>query len=605
MSDDHDLRFEFPVDVTGFSVDRSRRRISGMVLPWDIAAWDSAGTARWRFRRGSVEIPQSLDRVKLLRDHDPKRVVGKAVAFDDRDDGLYGTFQLSRGTEGDAVLADAEDRILDGFSVGPSVGPEGWDFDRADPSIRNVSHSKMVETTITAFPAYDDARVASVHASRKGAQGMADSPNGGQGNGDKPDPKPTVLDKPDAGMQRFEADLTERFGKLTEHVEQSAKASGEAIAKAVSDAVAVAFGRLEDIDASGRGAEAAARIKVISEPPVYRFAGGHGQPSMVKDAWAYHIDRDLDARDRLRRFQQQQADLVKFATVTTGNASEVIPPGYRPDLYVTQLMQGRPIVSQASRGTISDATPFTVPRFVSATGATADHVQGVNPTDGTLDLDTVTVTPGAISGVFKLTREIIDAANPAIDAISMAAMRESWNRQTEQKAYAELNVDANVGLNRTVSLALLDTDAELETDQTIKVARDLLARYPFTRFASPTGAVIGQLVTRNFANAKDSTGRPLLPSIGAQNAAGVGNAVQQGWFVDGLPFVPAWAITQAVGDELGLILNRADWWVWESPLLTFRFEEKSGPAMVELALFGYYATKVLRPAGIFSLRAVA
>jgi hypothetical protein len=75
--------------------------------------------------------------------------------------------------------------------------------------------------------------------------------------------------------------------------------------------------------------------------------------------------------------------------------------------------------------------------------------------------------------------------------------------------------------------------------------------------------------------------------------------------VDGLAFRPAWAMTENVGDEAAIILNRNDVWAWESPLLTFRFEEKQGPAVIELALFAYFATKVLRPAGLSSLRYIA
>lgn len=620
-------------DLLLFRVNRSRREVSGLVLPFGARSRPESTTGhQFRFDGpGTIDVPESVPLYHWHdEDHPDRHPIGHSSSLETRADGVYGVFPVEESPEGDRVLDDIESGKLRGFSAEVGKGTaDCYCTARTKRCACDVESSTLVAValvdspafmeawfsssdtaptaaTITTFFSSDGARVASVHASRKGAQDMSDTNGNGNGEGGgQPDSKPTVLDKPDAGLKRFEQEINARFATVADKLAESQEAQTEAIGKVVGDAFAAAFTRLEDVDAGGRGEAAAARVKVISEPPVYRFSGGHGHSSLVKDAWTYHIDRDMDARDRLRKFQQQQADLVKFATVTTGNASEVIPPGYRPDLYVTQLMQGRPIVSQASRGTISDATPFTVPRFVSATGATADHVQGVNPADGTIDLDTVTVTPGAISGVFKLTREIIDAANPAIDAIAMAAMRESWNRQTEQKAYAELNVNANVGVSSNVSLALLDTDAELLVDQTITPARDLLARYPFTRFASPTGAVIGQLVTRNFANAKDTTGRPLLPSIGAQNTAGVGNAVQQGWFVDGLPFVPAWAITQAVGDELALILNRQDWWVWESPLLTFRFEEKSGPAMVELALFGYYAVKVLRPAGIFSLRAVA
>ncbi|MGH9200928.1 MAG: phage portal protein, partial [Vicinamibacterales bacterium] len=401
-------RFEFPEVDAQFRIDRTRRVVAGLILPWDEVAM--SGGFKWRFKRGSIRWGD-VGRVKLLRDHDMRNPIGRALELDDRDDGLYGTFSIARGADGDTVLSMAEDGVLDGFSVGPIMdSSDSWQRDPVAADVRLVGNARLVETSIVAIPSYDSARVASVHASRKGAADMGDKSSDGNG-GQQGSDKPTVLDTPDAGMQKFQQELDERFKALTGHVEKSAQASGDAIAKSVSDAVAAAFGRLQDIDVSGRGAEAAARIKVISEPPVYRFDGNHHAPSLVRDAWAYHMDRDFDARDRMRKFQEQQQDLVNFATITTGTASAVIPPGYRPDLYVTQLMQGRPIVSFASRGTISDATPFTVPRFTSATGATADHVQGVNPTDGTLVLDTATVTPGAVSGVFKLTREVIDAAN--------------------------------------------------------------------------------------------------------------------------------------------------------------------------------------------------
>jgi hypothetical protein len=43
-------------------------------------------------------------------------------------------------------------------------------------------------------------------------------------------------------------------------------------------------------------------------------------------------------------------------------------------------------------------------------------------------------------------------------------------------------------------------------------------------------------------------------------------------------------------------------WVWESPLLTFRFEEKQGPANIELNIFGYFGTHLLRPVGLSGIR---
>lgn len=604
------LTFDGDVDVE-FRVDRPRRLISGLVLPWGQVASDSRGLGRWRFQRGSLRFSR-VSRVKLLRDHDIGQPTGVAVSLENASRGLQGAFRVRRGPEGDEVLDLAEDGILDGFSAGAVIEPNGWEIDSQDRGVRLVTDARLPEVTVTAIPAFDDARVEKVAASiwlPKGAE-MArknddDKPDEGDGGGT------TVLDDEDSAIERFRGELDTRFEAMTDKIAETQEKQSEAVTKIITDAFEAAFKSLEGPQTGHRAEMAGARLKVMREEPVYRFDGNVRAPSMVRDFWRANTEREQDAIERLRKFQAQQRDMVdllaKFPPhvrqqfqVSTANAGDVIPPGFRPDLFVTELRQGRPIVAQASRGTITDATPFTVPRFVSSSGATADHVEGTNPTPGTLSLDSVTVSPGAVSGRFELTREIVDASNPAIDAIALAAMRESFNQQTEVKAYAELNVDANVGFSTDQSL----TSATFDKD-VVDTSRDLLARYPFTRFAAPTGAVMGQRVTRGFANAQDSSGRPLLPSIGAQNTSGIGNAVDQGWFVDGLPFVPAWAITENVGDELLAITSRSDWWVWESPLLTFRFEEKSGPALIEMNLFAYFATRVLRPAGVFTIRAIA
>jgi hypothetical protein len=425
---------------------------------------------------------------------------------------------------------------------------------------------------------------------------VADTKEKGKGAVD-PGTGATVLENEDSAVERFEAELERRFSALVTKMTESAEKQQEQVANTIAAAFDSAFQRLQGLDAAGQGAAAAARWKVVKEPPTYRFDGDVKQPSLVRDSWNWHHNGDYDARDRLHKFQDQQADIVKFQQISTTSAADVVPPGYRPDLFVTQLMQGRPIVAQFSRGTITDATPFTVPRFVrmtdnsevAGTQPVNDHVEGTNPAVGAIVVDSTVVQPGALSGIFELTREIVDSSNPAIDAIAMAAMRESWNQQTEVKAYDALNGAASV--NETYAAATLVSDV-----------RDLLAQYPFARFAAPTGAVINQKVTRAFATAEGTDGRPLLPSVGATNTAGLGNAVQQGWFVDGLPFVPAWAMTDALSDDVAIIVNRADIWVWESPLLTFRFEEKRGPAIVELALFGYYGSHVLRDTGVFAIR---
>jgi HK97 family phage major capsid protein len=439
----------------------------------------------------------------------------------------------------------------------------------------------------------------------------SDSQNddGNQGGGET---REFVFDV-DAFTEKLAKEIGESHKNLTEQL-------GTSLGESFSAAVKQALENMHDPQRDGPESVRGARYQVTREAPVYSF-DGRG-PSLVRDAWYAQREHDDDARDRLRKFSQQTTEVSKivsshvsfqagqavgqFATVTTTTASEIIPPGYRPDLFVPMLEQQRPLVNGCSRGTIANATPFVVPVFGPMTNLTDPHTEGNAPSEGTLDFGTKTVTPGAISGKLPLTREIVDSANPAIDQIALAAMREDYARQTETNVYTLLN-GAN-GAGGTITGDFVPSGAQASTtaggtdNQTlVKHMRERLAKYPFNRFNSPTAGYLGQQATVRLATAVDTTQRPLLPSVGATNAVGV--PITQGWIVDGLTFQPAWAMTGvAAGDSQILFWNRADVWCWESPTLSFRFEEKSGPQIIELALFGYFATHVLRPVGVSGIR---
>ncbi|WP_162293009.1 phage portal protein [Actinophytocola xinjiangensis] len=604
--DDGPIKFDVTGEAIDFRVNAERRTISGLAVPWDTVA-RSAG-ARWSFPPGSLHWTDEA-RVKLDRDHVPGTEVGKAVRIQATRAGLDVTLKVARGPAGDELLALAEDGVYDGLSIQADFtsSGDGWDSHPDDRSLRLVRSATLRKIALTATPAFDDARVTSVAASRQSPQEgpivmttpAAVQPNTAPG---------TPAGRTPTAPQGF--DMATFTAGLTEAVKASVTAAMQNVQLPQVDTTTV----------PPRQTVPAGRVEVTREAPVYTM-NGNG-PSFVRDAWKARTESDHDARQRLAKYTRQTEEFAKQANdalmfgADTGNASAVIPPGYRPELYVTQLMRGRPLVEAVSRGQLTDATPFTIPKFVSSSGMTSDHVEGTNPTDGTMDISTVTVTPGGISGLFELTREIVDSANPAIDAIAMQAMQESYSQQTEAKVYAELNGSNGQGGTITSGFVPSGAQARLVSGgdgnggsgtadgaDLIAGIRSQLALYPFRRFGAPNRAMLSQQGTTGLATAVGSDGRPLLPSIGAQNTAGVGNAVTQGWFVDGLPHQPAWSMTgNAAGDADVLIFNSSDVWAWESSLLTFRFEERGGPARIDLALFGYFATRLLRPVGLSAIR---
>jgi hypothetical protein len=517
--------------------------------------------------------------------------------------GVDGTFRIARGSEGDRALQMAEDGVLDGFSIELDFEDgDGWTPDPSDKDVRLVKRGKLAGVALTAFPAFDDARVDRIAAARL--------------EGGKVPEETTINVDGDGAEATFETALERLAGKVTDANAQMSEKLAQSVGESISAGVKTA---LETMNGGGPETVRAARYSVIREEPVYRF-DGNGD-SLVRDAWRAIHERGTasgdDAQDRIRKYRSQSEDLAKltghygvgFAPQTTSTASQVIPPGYRPDLYIPDFVKGRPIVESCARQAIPNATPFTVPKFSSVTSATADHVEGTNPSDGSLAFTNTTVTPQAISGRLVLSRELVDSSNPAVDTIALYEMRESYNRQTEAKVYTLLNGASGSG--GTITAGFVPSGAQAATyvgttgtpPALIAGIRKQLALYPFSRFASPTAALMGSNATSILAQAADSTGRPIFPYVGATNTTGMGNSVDGGWSVDGLTFQPAWAITgTAAGDTQIFILNRGDLWVFESPLLTFRFEEKQGPANIELNVFGYFGVALLRPVGLSGIR---
>lgn len=327
-------------------------------------------------------------------------------------------------------------------------------------------------------------------------------------------------------------------------------------------------------------ARGALRAVVTREAPIYSLDGNG--PSLVRDAWRARTENDFDALDRLDRFRRQQADIGFVAT--TANTGAVVPPGYRPGDFEPVIAVDRPLVSAATRAPLADGTPFTLPGTATATGATANHVEGTNPAGCTLAIAPVTVTPGGISGLFELTREIADSSNPAIDAIAMQAMQESYSQQTETKVYAELN-GAN-GQGGTITAGFVPSGAQVVTSAVgtlPTVLRESVARYGFRAGRRARTIAVSEEAAVAVADL-DST------EVWLQDVTVAGAPAMTG---------------NAAGDADVLVLSTGDLWAWESPTLTFRYEERNGPARIDLALFGYFAARLVRPRGLAAIRYTA
>jgi HK97 family phage prohead protease len=553
---------------TQLKASKSGRIVSGTVLPYNVE------TSDWRkltFAPGSVTWDaNAVGRVKLDREHDLRQLLGAATTLSASKDGVEGTFKIARTSAGDEALALAEDGALDGMSAVVEVLT--IEEDRTGDDVRStVTSARLRRVTLTADPAFSDARVTSVAATRQ----------------EGPPTMPTETNPTDG--------LTAAVEKFTAAVEQLA-GSVPVEQRAVVPATATAT--------------------VTSEPLVYSLDGIG--PSFVRDAWdakrgGRNGQGDDEALARLRKYSDQTAELAAAARrqmVSLANAgnttdqADIIPPGYRPDLYVGQLPQGRPLFeSIGTRIKLINATPFKVPYWVGSAGLSGDNTEGTGPSTGTItDHDYHTVTPTAQSGEFVVTRELMDSSNPAIDTIAMNAMREEYAQDTEAVIAAAIAAATDDG---TPAPGTPDTSTEgcyvytvtgTGNDLYIDGIRLMEAGFPTHRFITPDRMLAGPTGYGALVRAVDDVGRPMFPFLAPSNAGGLVGRAAGSLLVDGLAVPQAWAMTSTYDDVL--LFSSVDMLVGESPLLEFKFFEKGGPENIFLNIWGYFCFQILRPAGI-------
>lgn len=498
LSDDSQLTFA-DVPLSTFSVDTQSRTITGLAVPYNQVALNQG--RKWRFSPGSLEYAE-IGRVKLLRDHDRSQAVGRAIKLDETAEGLLATFKVARGVDGDRVLALAEDGVLDGLSVGVDIAD-------AIPDTQNkgtylVRRAVLREVSLTAMPAFDDSRVISVAASRDEGNTMTDNPT------TEPQAQTAPAGGPDSAAMK------------------------EAFTRAFAEAFASAAPKpKEDIRQVVNITRTPAAFVQEPEPYVFDSKGNlrPGSHDFSTDLVHGLRDKDQAAYDRVMNFIQAQFD------VQTTNVTGLNPNRQRPDMYVDQRSYRYPVWETINKGTLSDITPFVFPKFNSAASLVGAHTEGTEPSSGTFTATTQTVTPTAVSGKAKITREVWDqGGNPQVSNLIWRQMVKGW--------YEALEAAAVSVLDAATPTAIALTAGGGTTGQTLD--QELTAAFAalqFVRGGFSMDSMFTQIdLYKALIAATDDSGRRLYPAIGPSNASGTTRSRFAAIDVNGVLALPAWAL---------------------------------------------------------------
>jgi len=506
-------RVTFDAELVGFAADAASRTVSGVIVPFGKPA--PQGGLTLVFRRGGVSWGDP-SRVKLLRDHDPKQALGYATEIKETASGIVATFKLGRSPAADDALRDAEDKVLDGLSI-------GVDFDASvdlAPMPRKagwfaVMRSTLRETSMTAVPAFDDARVTKVAAARSGGT-MECQQCGTVHAADVacPTPAPTTGPPAAAPAATFTQEDVQRIAR--EAVAEFARSQGA--------------GTREVVDPTRPP------VVEVREGPSYRFdRKGNLMPAAHEfsaDIIAGLRDGDRAAYDRVMTFARAQFDVI------TTDVNELNPTPNRPEMYVDQRDFRYPVWNAISKGGLTDITPFTFPKFNSAGSLVGNHTEGTEPSSGTFTVTNQTVTPTAKSGKAKISRETWDqGGNPQIGNLIWQQMVKGLNEAYEAAAVAVLDAATPTSLGSF-------TAGGGTTGQTLaREMRRYLSALHFVRGGfSMTDAFTQIDLYQHLAGAEDDTGRALFPAVGPSNADGTVDNRWQAINVNGVNFLPAWAL---------------------------------------------------------------
>jgi uncharacterized protein len=137
------------------------RTITGLAVPYGVPT--RIGPYVETMVRGVfADATEAPDEVKVMAAHAHDTLpIGRALSLTETPEGLLAELLVSDTTAGRDVLTLVRDGVATGLSVGFVPVVDQWNADRTAVM---RTRAALIEVSVVAFPAYEDARIAAVRA---------------------------------------------------------------------------------------------------------------------------------------------------------------------------------------------------------------------------------------------------------------------------------------------------------------------------------------------------------------------------------------------------------------------------------------------------------
>ncbi len=158
------------IEAASIECSEDRREISGKIVPMGTGEIGNTNLGAYTFAAGSIEIADP-SKIKLLSQHDMKKPVGRMIAAETREDGIYATFRLSRSQSGSDALIMAAEGLVSGLSIGAEIIASKPSRDGHTV----VTAAKLKEVSLVTEPAFKSAEVLEIAAEEAPAEAVEET----------------------------------------------------------------------------------------------------------------------------------------------------------------------------------------------------------------------------------------------------------------------------------------------------------------------------------------------------------------------------------------------------------------------------------------------
>jgi HK97 family phage prohead protease len=147
------------IEAASIECSEERREISGKIVPFGTGEIGKTNLGEYAFAANSIEITDP-SKIRLLSQHNMQKPIGKMISAEQRTDGIYAVFRLSKSTAGSDALIMAQEGLVTGLSIGAEIlasqpSKDGYTV---------VSSARLKEVSLVTVPAFASAQVLEIAA---------------------------------------------------------------------------------------------------------------------------------------------------------------------------------------------------------------------------------------------------------------------------------------------------------------------------------------------------------------------------------------------------------------------------------------------------------